>query len=82
MTEKYKPVTAADVSDDNPRMIANHLRSLQSEMRSGFELITSKLLTAIERLNNRFDDVLDRVSNLERRVAALEKSKRRKAGKK
>jgi hypothetical protein len=70
-------------------MLAGHLRALQREMRSGFELITNKLLTAIERLNNRLDVLVDRqsisdrrIDDHERRLAALEtKAMRRKPAK-
>lgn len=88
MNDEFKPLTAADLADDNPTMIAGHLRTLQREVRSGFELITNKLLVAIERLDNKFSDALDRISQLERdhtdlarRVSALEQPKKRKAKK-
>lgn len=82
MSGDRAPVTAADVRDDNPQMLANHLRALQTEMRSGFELLGTKLLTAIERFGERLDDYSDRLAHLERDVAVLKQSQRRKAGKK
>lgn len=87
--DEFKPVTAFDVSDENPAMIANHMRALQREVRAGFEMVTQKLLTAIERLNNRYDITDDRVTALERRATdaerrleALEKKRRTAARKK
>lgn len=87
--DEFKPLDAYDVSDENPAMIANHMRALQREVRAGFEMVTQKLLTAIERLNNRYDITDDRVTALERRATdaerrldAIEKLKRRKTARK
>lgn len=74
-----------DEADDNPRVIANHVRALQREVRSGFELITQKVLDRLDRFDAKLDVVIDRQNHqemrldaLERRVAALEtKPKRR-----
>ncbi len=70
--DRFDPVTRDDVAEDNPRMIVGELRALQREVRSGFELVMARLLTAIERMSNRQDDQADRISELERRVDALE----------
>jgi hypothetical protein len=69
----WTPVTAEDVTDGN--LVAGQLRALQREVRSGFELVTNKLLHAIERIGNRLEDHSDRITALERRVGALESKK-------
>lgn len=84
--DKFDPMPMAtrreQVSDENPAVLANHMRALQREVHAGFEMITQKLLTAIERLTNRFDDMSSRIADLERwqsrtdaRLAALEKKR-------
>ncbi len=80
----FQPLTAADVDDENPRMLAGHLRALQREMRDGFESL-ARTLTAFERIESRLDVIIDRQNVLERRqdelelrVAALEAPKRRR----
>lgn len=82
----HRRVTAEDVTDG--ALVAGQLRALKTEVHSGFELLTSKLMTGIEKLGQKLDDLGDRVGQLEReqgaidrRVAALEAhmSKRRKA---
>lgn len=87
---EYVPVTAADVADENPIAIANHLRALQREVRSGFELITNRLETMMDRFAERQDDHAFRIAQLEsdssrtdQRLAALEArpTKKRKARK-
>lgn len=86
----FKAADAFDVSDENPAVIANHLRALQREVRSGFEILGQRVLTAIERIEHRLDVITDRqalserrIDDLDRRVASLEAKKRRKpAGRK
>lgn len=89
MTDDFKPSAAFDVSDENGAMLANHMRALQREVHSGFEMITQKLLTAIDRLNQKLDDLVDWKNEVtrwqadtDRRLAALEKAKRRKTARK
>lgn len=65
-------VTADDVADDNPRMIANHLRALKREMHSGFESI-SESLKAFAAINAKLDVMIDRQNVIEHRVAELER---------
>jgi len=69
---KFKPVAAHDVNDDNPAMVANHLRSLQREVRAGFELLGNKLLVTMERMDARQDAFDDQLTMLQRRIAELE----------
>lgn len=71
-------VTASDVSDDNPRMIAGQLRALQRDVNAGFESI-AQALKAFERIESRLDVIIDRqnetdrrIRDHERRLAALE----------
>lgn len=85
MSDERTPLTAFDVSDDNPTMIAGHLRALQREVRDGFDSI-GRALVALTRIEARLDVLVDRqnvterrVDDIERRVATLEnKPKRRK----
>ena len=70
MTRKFKPVTAADVTDE--KLVAGQLRALKREVHAGFELLGNKLLVVLERMNNRQDATDDRLTVLERRVNALE----------
>lgn len=72
---KFKPVAPHDVNDENPLMVANHLRALQREVRAGFELLGNKLLVTMERMDARQDAFDDQLLVLQRRVAELEKSK-------
>lgn len=72
-------VGPADVADDHAPAIANQLRALQREVRSGFELITTRLETMMDRFAERQEDHAHRIDQLERdrartdqRLAALE----------
>ena len=65
----YVPVAPADVTDE--RLVAGQLRALQNEVRSGFELLATKLLTAIERLGQQHEDLEDRVASVERDVDSI-----------
>lgn len=60
----FTPVAADELTDE--KLVAGQLRALQREVRDGFELVTNKLLTNLERLNDRIDDVMSRLSSLER----------------
>ncbi len=82
--DPYKSVTREDVSEHNPKMLAEWMRALQREMRDGFTLMAetfgSKILTTMERIETTMGDVVLRVNQLERahlslkdRVALLER---------
>lgn len=58
-TGEHRPITAFDVSDENPAVLANHMRAIQREMHAGFELLAQKLLTSFERINEKLDDIID-----------------------
>lgn len=73
------PSRPGDEADDNPRVIANTVRALQREVRSGFELITQKVLDRLDRFDGKLDVVIDRqniqearLDTIERRLTALE----------
>lgn len=68
----FKPTSAWDVSDENPLALANQLRALKREVHAGFELVTNKLLTSIERMADKFDDLVDKFDNEIARRAAYE----------
>lgn len=67
------PVRVGDEADDQPRVIANHVRALQAEVRSGFELITQKVLDRLDRFEGKVDVLVDRQNLLERRVDEVER---------
>ncbi len=56
----WQPSKTGDNADDNPQVIANHLRALQAEMRSGFEVITQKVLDRLDRFEGKLDVIADR----------------------
>lgn len=58
------PVTAFDVSDENPDVLANLLRAVQREMRSGFEMLREEMRHL--RADRTAD--YDRLTDLERYV--------------
>lgn len=68
----FKPSTAADAAEDNPRVIANQLRALQRDVKAGFERMDVRFETIIEKILVVVDDLSHRVTSLERRVTALE----------
>jgi hypothetical protein len=73
VTDGFKPGDAFDVSDENPQVIAEHLRALQREMREGFDLVMS----ALGRITKTIEGDHVRDSDIEQRVAALEQPKRK-----
>jgi septal ring factor EnvC (AmiA/AmiB activator) len=81
MSDEHKPVSAWDVSDDNPDVISRHLRIVQSELRDGFESIR----IGLDRINDRLDHLVDDVAEIrrelndhERRIRALETAHRKR----
>lgn len=75
----WTPSQPSDHDDDNPSVIAHTVRALQAEVRSGFELITQKVLDRLDRFDGRLDAVIDRQNLLEQshrriteRLVALE----------
>lgn len=83
--DTFRPVDAFDVSDDNPEVIARHLRLLAAEMRSGFEAIRVAFDSGLARIHDRLDDLVDDVAELradvndhERRIRALEAKRKAK----
>lgn len=80
-------VTSDDVSDTNPEMQANHIRSLQREMRAGNELIAMRL-DRLEKRDERIELLLADLLALYQKQAELHAAldenamKRRKAARK
>jgi hypothetical protein len=75
--DKFIPVQAADVSD--LACLPGEFRAFRSEIRTALELLTTQLLPAINRINDRLDDDAIRLNRIEKRhneldqrVAALE----------
>ena len=69
---QYVPVTAFDVSDENPNMLANLLRALTAEVRAGFEMLREEMR---EERKAR-EAVIDRVDELERITPLRKKQKK------
>ncbi len=69
----FTPATGADVADDNPRMIAGELRALKRDVNAGFELMTQKVLTRLDRFDQKLDVVIDRQNVFERRLDDVER---------
>lgn len=63
-SSEYVVVKSEDVEDG--RLVAGNLRALQREVRHGFDLVTNKLMTSLERIESKLDDLADRVGRLER----------------
>jgi phage shock protein A len=61
----WSPVTPEDVAEDNPSMLANHIRALQLEVRDG----DARIIRAVERLAERIDPLVERIEELERKVS-------------
>ena len=81
MSDDFKPADAFDVSDENPQVLSRSVRNLQTEMRTGFELLNQRLLPLLERLESKLDDLTVRVNRVERdlvdqdkRLSALERA--------
>lgn len=72
MSDEFKPVTAFDVSDENPLAVAGQMRALQREVRDGFESI-GRALTALARIEERLIVVIERQNFAERRIDTVEK---------
>jgi hypothetical protein len=68
----WQPVTPAQVADDHPSMLANHMRALQREMRDGFDGI-GRALVALTRIESRLDVVIERQNLIELRQDAIER---------
>lgn len=77
--DRFEPVTAADVTDE--RLLVGEFRAFRNEMRSAFELLVTRLLPAIERIEQRLDDHDRWRRDTDQRLVALESSARKKTRK-
>ena len=84
--DKFAPVTAADVTDD--KLFVGEFRAFRRETRDILESIL-RTLQALSRIESRLDTQQDainendkRLNDHERRLAALEKPRRKAARKK
>lgn len=73
---KFEPVTREDVDDIS--LLPGEFRAFRAEMRQAFALLTTQLLPLIKRANEEIDDLKERVSANEQRIAALEDRGKRK----
>lgn len=69
----FKPLTAADVADENPAVIARRLDALARDVRGGFELLDNRLMTIMERHERRLDRLEEQVTELRRERAEKRK---------
>lgn len=95
MTDSHVPVTRADVADDNPRFLGNRIDALAENVRTGFDMLASKFMAAVERIERKFDGAILDVEELKRarrdsdqllaeavkRIDELERQPKRKARK-
>jgi hypothetical protein len=77
LDDEFNPVKAADVSD--LAGLPRRFDAFAAEIRTALELLTTQLLPAINRINDRLDDDAIRLNRIEKkhndldqRVAALE----------
>lgn len=74
--DKFKPVHAAELTDE--RGLYGEFRAFRAEMRTALELLTLQLLPLMKRQGEKIDDLEERVTDTESRIAALEIRPRRK----
>lgn len=55
----FVPLTGHDLRDENPQVLANHLRLLQAEVRAGFESVSVAITAGFQRVHERIDDLVD-----------------------
>lgn len=67
---KFRPATAADVTDE--RLVAGQLRTLQRDVKAGFDRMDVRFETILEKILVVVDDLSHRVTSLERRMSTLE----------
>lgn len=67
---KFSPVTAFDLSDENPIFLSNLIRALTREMRAGFEMLREEIRTD----RKQREALIDRVDELERIVPLRRKA--------
>lgn len=81
--DKFEPVKTEEL--DDLHLLPGEFRSFRAEMRTAIELLTQQLLPAINRINDKLDDVGVRLNRLERdhmdldnRITKLEQSARKR----
>lgn len=67
---EHEPVTREQVTDE--KLVAGQLRALQNEVRSGFEMLANRILTAVERVESTIGDLGHRMTHAEDRLEAAE----------
>jgi hypothetical protein len=73
VTDKFKPATAADVTDE--KLVAGELRLLRTEMRDWFVMLIGRLDRTDERIASlelHRTDANERLARHEHRIAAIE----------
>ena len=76
----HKVVRTEDVNDLS--LLPRRFDAFAAEVRTSFEVLGDKLLPAIERIHLAIEDMARRLSDIEKRVLALETKPRRKPRKK
>lgn len=68
--DPFIAATPDDVADG--KLVAGHLRALERKVDSGFALITNKLLTKLDRLEEKIDEHGDALKDITARMSRLE----------
>lgn len=66
------PRVAQPGSLDDLSLLPGEFRALRAEMRSGFEMLANRILTAMSRMEARQDDQDTRITATEQRLDAIE----------
>jgi hypothetical protein len=69
--QMWQPSKIGDNADDNPKVIARHLRNLTGETRDGFDRM-ARALEGLARIESRLDVIIDRQNVLDARQERLE----------
>lgn len=67
MSDGFKPVSAFDVSDENPAVVARRLDRLHTDVLERFDNI-ERALVAIAKFDEKLDVIIDRQNVTDRRV--------------
>jgi hypothetical protein len=62
--DKFRPVQSHELSD--LALLPGQFRQFAAEVRMSFELLTERIMPALDRLNTAIDDLRVRVSRVER----------------
>lgn len=67
-TAARRVLDAFDVSDENPEVIANHLKALAREVRAGFEMLTEEIKNLRRTIDQRDNNTKDEITAIKRQL--------------